>query len=727
MNNLRQNPPTLPSQPVWEGISSLLQTLWSARLLVIFNTIIFIIFTYTDQGYDMLLALPEGALGRILWFVLFTAVAGYLIWYSGRFFINLNYTATGEEDASSNYYWKYYIPRYLAVQLPVILSTTLYHLGSYQCSREHHTILWIGGALIIPYLILKGLDWWFKHLMKPALFWAIVSGLLLLILGGAIRDQKHHGVYLIAAGQLLLALLLGSYFYIRRHQAYYGYLSILKNIHPRLVAWTFTALLVLSFICFNVMDDVRSIFPYPVLISGMSLYLVGIGLLFATSRQTRFFTVTAVLVLLGLIIYLNNQPFNTHLHEVHYATAPSLPLERQALPDHFEAWLSHRQKKMRQKDPYPIFMVVGEGGGSRAGLWMSHLLASIQDSTDGAFTEHMYAMSTVSGSTTGAGTFIYFLKNNYGNLGQRSRIMFQTNYLSSSLAHLMGQDALKSIIPGIYRERDGRHRDRAAQLEKEWTIGAWNALHGHDGYDLRPTADSSMQLPFTSFWQAYDGQYDLEMPLLFANTTRVETGRPAAVSAVRLHSADPAFDILSHLEKDDHHLSLITGMHLSSRFPIINAMGKIDGLGHFVDGGYYDNSGASTMNHILAELSRYAFTDTFEINLILVRNQKPGMPSTKNQLQITGPLVTLLNTRSGHSYQAVETLLNQFSASQVFTFDLQHDQTHCDVLPLARFLSARAAEIIMEDVQEGQNRENFQRLVHKIRLYEQKNRLSYVD
>lgn len=727
MNNLRPYPPALPAQNVWEGISSLLQTLWSARLLMIFNAIIFIIFTYTDQGYDMLLALPEGALGRIVWFVIFTAIAGYLIWYTGRFFLDLNYTATGEETSASEHYWKYYIPRYLAVQLPVILSMSLYHLGSYPCSREHHTLLWLGGALIIPFLIMKGLEWWFKHLMKPALFWAILSGLLILILAGAIRDQRHHGVYLIAAGQLLLALLLGSYFYIRRHQAFYGYLSFLKNIHPRSVFWTFTALLALAFISFNVMDDVRSIFPYPVLIAGMSLYLVGIGLLFAVSRQMRFFTVTAVLVLIVMLVYLNNRRFNTHLHEVQYTTAAPLPLERQALPDHFESWLTLRQKNMRQKDPYPIFMVVGEGGGSRAGLWMSHLLASLQDSTDGAFTEHTYAMSTVSGSTTGAGTFMYFLKNNYGQLGQRSRIMFQTNYLSSSLAHLMGQDALKSIIPGIYRKRDGRHRDRAAQLEKEWSIGAWNALQGHDGYDLRPPADSSMQRPFTSFWQSYDGSYDLEMPLLFANTTRVETGRPAAVSAVRLPSADPAYDILGYLEKDDHHLSLITGMHLSSRFPIINAMGKIDGLGHFADGGYYDNSGASTMNQILAELSRYAFTDTFELNLILVRNQKPGLPSNEHPLQIAGPLVTLLNTRSGHSYQAVETLLNQFTASQVFTFDLQHDDMSCEVLPLARFLSARAAHIIMEDVQEGQNRENFQRLVHKIRLYEQKNRLSYVD
>lgn len=724
MSPISPRTPQLPTASWWEGVSQLLRVLWQARLLVIFNAILFVIFVYTDQGYDMLLALPEGALSRIGAFFLFTAVAAFMVWYCGRFFLDLDYPPEANEQPDT--YWAYVVPRYLAVQLPVVMAMALFHLGSYACSHQHRLLLWLLGAFVLPYLIISFLTRWLATLERPWVFWTLMGALLASLVVGAVYDHSHHGSYWIAGGLILLAIILAGYFYIRRHPGFYGYLTFLRNVHPRLIFWAFAGLLGLAFITFNLMDDVGSIFPYTVLISGLTVYLTAIGLLFAVSRKMRLFMLTSVIGLVVILVYLNNFKFNTYLHEVQYAEASPIPLVRQALPDHFDAWLTHRQKKMRQKDPYPVFLLVGEGGGSRAGLWMSHLLSSLQDSTDGAFTEHTYAMSTVSGSTTGAGTFFYFLKNNYGSLGPRSRIMFQTNYLSSSLAHLMGQDALKSIIPGIYPRREGRHRDRAAQIEHEWAIGAWNALRLDESYRLRPPADSSLHQPFTSFWQTYDGQYDLDLPILIANSTRVETGRPAIISPINLASKDPAYNILEHLQADGREISLITGMHLSSRFPIINAAAKLDGLGYFVDGGYYDNSGAATMNNLLDELARYTFNDTFELNLILVRNNAvPQTMNTGNKLQLTSPLQTLLNTRSGHGAHNVESLLQKFSNQTVFTFDLQHDQTQCDVLPLARFLSARAAKIIMADLQEGGNKDNFSKLVQKIKFYEQKNRLSY--
>ena len=51
--------------------------------------------------------------------------------------------------------------------------------------------------------------------------------------------------------------------------------------------------------------------------------------------------------------------------------------------------------------PFPIVLVAGEGGGSRAGFWFSQNMIDLDDATNGKFREHVFSISTVSGSTVG--------------------------------------------------------------------------------------------------------------------------------------------------------------------------------------------------------------------------------------------------------------------------------------------------------------------------------------
>jgi len=110
------------------------------------------------------------------------------------------------------------------------------------------------------------------------------------------------------------------------------------------------------------------------------------------------------------------------------------------------------------------------------------------------------------------------------------------------------------------------------------------------------------------------------LPIICINTTRMQDGNPAVISNIKI--TDSVFggriDVLGMLKKDED-MKLSTGVVLGASFPYLSPAGRIDYLkcdtckpepNYFVDGGYFDNSGAGVIFEMVVNLQKIIAADT---------------------------------------------------------------------------------------------------------------------
>jgi hypothetical protein len=167
------------------------------------------------------------------------------------------------------------------------------------------------------------------------------------------------------------------------------------------------------------------------------------------------------------------------------------------------------------------------------------------------------------------------------------------------------------------------------------------------------------------------------MPVLCINTTRMQDGRPGVITNINIDSNKEVFnkrvDVINLLEPGaDMHLSTVVIM--GARFPYMSPAGRIDQhfvkkdnsngndsvkAHYFVDGGYFDNSGAGVVNEMIIEIKRltdsigavsgdssFAFLKKLNFYVIHATNSPIGdavvekVPFLKNDLM--APLLTIV-------------------------------------------------------------------------------------
>ena len=101
------------------------------------------------------------------------------------------------------------------------------------------------------------------------------------------------------------------------------------------------------------------------------------------------------------------------------------------------------------------------------------------------------------------------------------------------------------------------------------------------------------------------------LPALCINTTRMQDGRPGVISTIDLDTVifGRRLDVLKTL-KEGEDLNLSTLAVLGARFPYVSPAGRIRD-NYFVDGGYFDNSGAGVVHEMIIELQRMV-TDSLQ-------------------------------------------------------------------------------------------------------------------
>ena len=340
----------------------------------------------------------------------------------------------------------------------------------------------------------------------------------------------------------------------------------------------------------------------------------------------------------------------------------------------FDAWLHAR--RLPAASAYPVFIVATEGGGLRAAYWTATVLGYLQDHWPGDdhFSDHVFAISGVSGGSLGAAVFASLIARGgaddavvascRGGYERAARCVLAEDFLAPTLAFLLFPDAIQRFWPWPFASSD-----RARALELAWET-SWRNTMGSD----------ALAAPFLDLWSGANGARR-DVPSLLFNGTVVEDGRRFIVSNMVIGDSEfpdayDAFDPSAFLFDADGRqlpgpqpkhgvapeLALSTAAHHSARFTFVSPAARIDrqdgaGVwGRVVDGGYHENSGAQTTNDLLTSIAPAVGRQGAAIHVyaILISNA-PDQPQLCDDRakpapgawlpELTSPLDALLNAR----------------------------------------------------------------------------------
>lgn len=451
-----------------------------------------------------------------------------------------------------------------------------------------------------------------------------------------------------------------------------------------LVAAILAALLLLLVFVFALQAAAPVMGTAAILVFAATGWIAGGSVLDVFGMRKR---VPAFLALLALAILFS--PLNDN-HAVRTLERPPAP--RPALGALLGEWM--RQQPAGANE-YPIFLVDAEGGGIRAAWWTASVLGEIQGSRPD-FGRELFSLSGVSGGSLGSAVFAALLAEQRAGRAviakQAAQKMLGEDFLAPVVAAMLYPDLLQRLLPFPVP-----HFDRALALEEAWE-GAWrDAVPGSDRF-----AEPMDRLREGGGWA----------PLLFLNATWVETGKRIVASQSAIAAADfiDAEDAQAFFAP--RALRLSTAAHLSARFTYVSPAGTLarDGkkYGRVVDGGYFENSGATTtleialainamaedpaadprwrrIRPIVIHISNEPVHPDFPPEALAQAAQHPRIAPGRWMPELLSPLWTLLNTRGARGTFARETLRWHVGDENFFHFGLCRESTN---VPLGWVLSS---------------------------------------
>ena len=272
----------------------------------------------------------------------------------------------------------------------------------------------------------------------------------------------------------------------------------------------------------------------------------------------------------------------------------------------FAKWYNGRADKSSFNEKYPVYIVAAQGGGIYAADHVASFLASLHLACP-RFTQHLFAISGVSGGSVGASVFATYAKaiaknepvvacdflksfpdpvDKAGKAINNDTIYeaLAYDFLSPLLGYALFPDFLQRFLPFPVPAFD-----RAAALEKalemDWEWAAHRARSSE--------CESTLCGDFLGHWNP-----DGTSPALLLNTTEVGSGRRRVIAPFKFNGAldmrffplwDDTYEMSSDDEGQDNSASrmvknlpkglrirLSTAAILSARFPWLTPAGSFD-------------------------------------------------------------------------------------------------------------------------------------------------------
>jgi hypothetical protein len=274
---------------------------------------------------------------------------------------------------------------------------------------------------------------------------------------------------------------------------------------------------------------------------------------------------------------------------------------------------------------YPVFIVAAEGGGIYAASAASIFLGRMQQDAS-HFSEHVFAVSGVSGGAIGSTVFQALdsvAAAPLGSAGQKT--------LTDKAREIMEDDHFSPVVGSIFPEILGAPTGRAETLV---------ASFERSTQERDSDAGRALAAPFSRHWTLKSA-----VPALVLNATWVETGFRVAFAPFLLNATDESLYSFADKGMPDEEAdcqkaekdrrvctSLMAAAAVSARFPLVlppfsTAMNG-DRRWNFVDGGYTDNSGATTALDLYRTLKDVA-ADQVDLQIVLITSAIPQPDFTR--------------------------------------------------------------------------------------------------
>ena len=360
-------------------------------------------------------------------------------------------------------------------------------------------------------------------------------------------------------------------------------------------------------------------------------------------------------------------------HDVQLVDLPVAATPAPDLSAVFSSWVSRAPGEAGK--PIPVVVAAAEGGGIRAAYWTSLVLHHLADvpEPDVMFARRLFAISSVSGGSFGAAVYAGLRRDPTSSppRAQIASAILQERFLAPMVAKLVSGDLLQWFLP-----MPVRRFDRSSAMETAFAA-AYNAHVHHD----------SMVEKFSAF-RPVDSD---EVPVMLLNSTSVQLGRRIVASPYRWPLSDVSVE-----EQDpiDFHaltgrdVSVATAVHNTARFPYISAAGRLrakngENLGHLVDGGYFENTGADTLLDLLRYLKQSASPLDVRFIIVVMLNSPPELHlndparipwrETASLGEAFSPLRALLQTRIARGDLALRRLREVVEPGDVVEFRVCSD------------------------------------------------------
>ena len=287
------------------------------------------------------------------------------------------------------------------------------------------------------------------------------------------------------------------------------------------------------------------------------------------------------------------------------------------------------------------YFISAYGGGLKANAWNMLLLNELTDLNGKNILDKTIAISGVSGGSLGQGFFaaIYNESNDKYERNQMIHKVISQDYLSVDTVHFLGYDLIREYWPGSHFFGRKWKDDRAKRAMKKYAQTINDSI-----------IEKSFRAHYASIFRTK------KFPLIISNSAGTHHKRGLASSVdfgSNFHNIfHDATDIIDSLNSN---LTYPEAFSPSNRFPLISPAAKIEGKGHFVDGGYYENSGMMSIIDIYEYLNNSSdFRMPKTVYFIQVMNSRSDyvhhslskrQDFENNEISESGEIAAILNTK----------------------------------------------------------------------------------
>jgi hypothetical protein len=622
---------------ILKQLSFFFKAIWVFFPGILFLLLGYFVFIKLGQGKDIIYQSTDVATGRFNWTGLYLVLAAifwvFTTWYTARMI------AYSRNDLYRRAPWVlYHFPRLLGYCIFLVLWIAVFLINDVEEKRHNEAALVVGIDLILYVISYKLLEKGISNALGPkwrkrliAIRWIVRAAIVLSCVIVVMNWRKNNVdvlLYTLPVFQVgFLFLVIVRHPIFARSPGYVPNTVPIRKTKPndfigRYMRWAFFdtnekfnptferpifivfhVLAIFAFFCYIAsISSLRfarelSSFPFVLLAFGILLGVVNMLALLSYRMQTNFnFLLIGVIIIFGFFSETHNVRMlkAANPDEKVYASRMNF---RQYLTD----WITWHKDSLDQNDePYPVFFTLADGGASRSGYWTALVLAKMHEDTKypgslnrSYFMDHLFCLSGASGGSVGNAVFLssYALQQQQPSLNTEivCKEYLGNDFLVFPLTRLLGPEWIKPIFGAVKG-----WSDRAGALEL--------------GMEYPSDPNSPMAKLIRGSLHQLVPDATNKLPILSINTTRVNNGGPALVSTISLESDNNIFgtraDVLDSLPAG-RDIRVSTAMVLGARFPYMSPGGRI-ASSYYVDGGYFDNSGAGVVHEMLLELNRIA-------------------------------------------------------------------------------------------------------------------------